>query len=112
MTFRTISLLRATLKKNPDISADFLFADNEFARQALQRKERVSLADAAVNIATPEDLILLKLLSGREQDRLDAAKVLEIQAVRLDKKYLTSWAAKLGIDEITASFGFNHLNTI
>ena len=103
MTLRAISLLRATLRENPDISVDFLFADNEYARQALKRKERVSLKDFSVNITTPEDLILLKLLSGREQDWIDAAKVLEIQAGRLDKKYLTSWATKHGIEKLLTS---------
>jgi len=55
------------------------------------------LSDFAINIATPEDLIILKLLSGREQDRLDAMKILEIQKDKLDKDYLQTWIEKLDV---------------
>jgi predicted nucleotidyltransferase len=93
-----ISFLRATLKSNKDISVDFLFADNDFKHAALKRKEPVQVADFSVNISTPEDLIILKLLSSRPQDRLDAKKVLEIQKEHLDRKYMQKWAERLGID--------------
>jgi len=43
-------------------------------------------------------LIILKLLSSREQDRLDVKKVLEIQKEHLDRKYMQKWAKRLGID--------------
>jgi hypothetical protein len=37
-------------------------------------------------------------LSSREQDRLDAKKVLEIQKEHLDMEYMQKWAERLGID--------------
>ena len=55
------------------------------------------MTDFSVNISTPEDLIILKLVSGREQDRLDAKKILEIQKENLDRDYLQTWSEKLGI---------------
>jgi len=97
MVFGKITFLRATIKSNTDISVDFLFADDEFKNRALQRKESVKVNDFSVNISSPEDLIILKLLSGREQDRLDARKILDIQRENLDWVYLQTWSEKLGI---------------
>jgi len=97
MVFGRISFLRATLRSNADISIDFIFSDDFFKIEALKRKEVVQLSDFVLNIATPEDLIILKLLSGREQDKLDAMKILQIQKNKLDKDYLQTWMEKLAL---------------
>src|SRR3990172_8941984 len=97
MMFEKISLLRSTLKSNLDIFVDFLFADNDFQKEALSRRQAIKVADFTVNIPTPEDLILLKLISGREQDRLDAKKVFEIQKKHLDMEYIKRWSKKLQV---------------
>lgn len=97
MAFEKISLLRATLKSNLDIFVDFLFADNDFQKEALSRRQTVKVADFTVNIPTPEDLILLKLISGREQDRLDAKKVFAMQKKHLDMEYIKKWSEKLHV---------------
>ena len=98
MVFGKITFLRATLKSNTDISVDFLFADDEFKNRALQRKETVKVKDFSVNISSPEDLILLKLLSGREQDMLDAEKIIKIQKENIDMEYIKEWLQRLGIE--------------
>ena len=97
MAFERISLLRATLKSNLDIYVDFLFADDEFKKDALSRRQTVHIADFTVNIPTPEDLILLKLISGREQDVFDAKKVFEMQKEHLDMEYLQRWSERLQV---------------
>jgi len=97
LIFGKISFLRATLKSNADISADFLFADDDFKNEALRRKETLQISDFSVNVSAPEDLIILKLLSGREQDNLDAKKIFEIQKKRLDREYMQKWSKRLGI---------------
>jgi len=98
MVFGKITFLRATIKSNTDISVDFLFADDEFKNRALQRKESVKVNDFSLNISSPEDLIILKLLSGRVQDRLDAEKIIKIQKENLDMEYMKKWLQRLGID--------------
>lgn len=97
MIFGKISFLRATLKSNTDISVDFLFADNNFKKEALKRKQTVNFGNISINIPTPEDLIILKFLSGREQDRLDAKKIIKIQKGNLDMEYLKKWSKEFGI---------------
>jgi predicted nucleotidyltransferase len=98
MMFARISFLRATLKSNKNISVDFLFADDDFKSEALRRKETIQVAGFSVNVTTPEDLVILKLLSGREQDRLDAKKILEIQKGNLDMEHIQNWLRKLSIE--------------
>ncbi|MEW6068014.1 MAG: nucleotidyl transferase AbiEii/AbiGii toxin family protein [Nitrospirota bacterium] len=98
MLFGKITFLRATIKSNTDISVDFLFADDEFKNRALQRKETVKVNDFSVNISSPEDLIILKLLSRREQDRLDAEKIIKIQKENLDMEYMKKWLQQLSIE--------------
>ena len=97
MTFDRISLLRATLKSNLDVFVDFLFANDDFQKEALSRRQAVNITDLAVNIPTPEDLILLKLISGREQDLLDAKKVFSMQRKNLDMVYMQRWSEKLQV---------------
>jgi hypothetical protein len=97
MIFKKVSLLRATLKNNPDISVDLLFADDDFKRQALARSSAIIVSDFSVNIPTPEDIVLLKLLSGRPQDKLDAENILETQKEQLDQDYIRRWSKKLQI---------------
>ena len=97
MVFGKVSFLRAMLRSDIDVSVDFIFVDDEFKYEALKRKETAKLTDFSINIATPEDLIILKLLSNREQDGLDARKILEIQRENLDMEYLQTWSEKLGI---------------
>jgi hypothetical protein len=98
MVFEKITFLRATLKSNTDITVDFLFADDEFKNTALQRKELIQVNDFSLYISSPEDLIILKLLSGREQDRLDAEKILAIRKDNLDQEYIRNWTERLGIE--------------
>lgn len=97
MVFNRVSLLRATLKSNPDIAVDFLFADDEFKKQMVQRSSVISISGFPVRIPTPEDLIILKLLSGRPQDLLDAAQIRENQKSDLNDVYIEEWCGKLGI---------------
>ena len=97
MAFEKITLLRAILKSNTSISVDFLFADDEFKREALRRKDAIQLSGFSLKIPTPEDLILLNVLSNRPQDLLDAEMVYKAQKKNLDTGYLQRWAERLNI---------------
>ncbi|HJT25313.1 MAG TPA: hypothetical protein VJ873_12105, partial [bacterium] len=45
---------------------------------------------------SPEDLILLKLIPGRTKDLADVEAIVARHGGSLDKKYLRSWAEKIG----------------
>ena len=77
------------------------FSQTEFARRC-----NVDLEDLALNMATPEDVILSKLeWSARaESDRQyrDALGVAKTQGGSLDRAYLENWASALGVTHLLA----------
>ncbi len=97
MVFNKVSFLRATLKSNSDVAVDFLLADDTFKKTMLGRSSSVTISGFSVRIPTPEDLIILKLLSNRPQDRLDVEQIRETQKHELDTTYIRSWCDKLGV---------------
>lgn len=55
-----------------------------FAAAAVARAVRAPLRDQEIQLLTPEDVVLFKLLSTREKDLEDAAAILRELAERLD----------------------------
>lgn len=60
---------------------------------------RISLHALSVSvwIATPENLILLKLKAGRPTDFDDVISIIKNPCLQLDLPYLWSWADRLGL---------------
>ncbi len=79
------------------IRVDFFLARGAYQRQALRRAVTLTLGGRNLRVIAPEDLILYKLLADRPIDRLDVRTVVEEQAGRLDRRYLTTWAKRLGL---------------
>lgn len=77
------------------IWVDFIISSTDFENSAFKRKIKVKLLGKNVNIPSAEDLILLKLIPGRERDILDVKSIIERHEGKLDKKYLENWAQKL-----------------
>jgi hypothetical protein len=77
------------------IDIDIFLAESAFQEELLQRRQREQMYDLSVWIVTPEDLILLKLISHRPRDLIDIGDVLFTQG-ELDKAYLRHWAERLG----------------
>ena len=71
---------------------DLIVASTDFEQSAFRRAQRFRLYDVEMNFPTPEDLILLKLVPGRDKDLLDAKTVAIRHRSRLDRAYLEHWA--------------------
>lgn len=82
-----------TFKKVP---IDVIIASTDLERSALGRKISAKLFGKSVNLPSPEDLILLKLIPGRTKDLADVEAIVDRQGPALDKKYLRHWAEKIG----------------
>jgi hypothetical protein len=88
------------------LKIDFiLMTDSEFDRSRRQRGRRLSvLADRTVAFASPEDVIVKKMVyyqeGGSEKHLRDIAGVIRIQASALDTAYIEAWATKLGLTDI------------
>ena len=76
------------------IRMDLIFSTTPYERTAVARAVEVDIGGESVPFASAEDLILLKLFSGRERDIEDARSVVDRQGGRLDWGYLERWAAE------------------
>lgn len=67
---------------------DLITASLPFEDVALQRAHRHKLFGLHLPFPTPEDLLLFKILAGRDKDLLDAEGIVRRHAARLDTEYL------------------------
>lgn len=74
-----------------------IYSEND--QITLERRSKVSLADFAFFVASPEDTIANKLLFGSEQDVKDAEGIYVRQFDNLDMAYLEKRCKKLGVYE-------------
>ena len=75
--------------------ADVILASSEFESSVFKRKKRIKLADKKAYFPSPEDLIILKIVAGREKDMLDAKSILIRHKNKLDRKYMEKWAQRI-----------------
>ena len=101
---RTLSVTHMQLVLDADI---VLNANTEFDRSKMERRrlEAIGLNEAEQFwLASPEDVILAKLLWGRqsqsEKQWRDVLGVLKVQGESLDFAYLTEWATRLDLTEL------------
>lgn len=78
------------------IDVDVFLAESRFQKSLIQRRIRTDVEGIAAYIASPEDLILLKVLAGRPRDLGDVQDILLVQGP-LDQAYLQHWADELGV---------------
>lgn len=88
------------------LKIDFIvLSDSAFdqSRRA-RRRELPVLPDAAAWFASPEDVILKKMVyyqeGGSDKHLRDIAGVLRVQGDHFDREYIEQWAAELGVVEI------------
>jgi predicted nucleotidyltransferase len=105
MSFKKMRLLRMFLqgKEAQLIMLDFILADDEYKRESLERAVPLPWEGQEIKVASPEDVILLKLLSGRGQDRVDVENIVRMRKATLDISYLQRWAESLSLSESLTS---------
>ena len=67
---------------------DIILASLPFEDDARARSRKHRLFGRLVPLPTPEDLILFKVLAGRDKDMVDAVGVARRHLARLDRRYL------------------------
>lgn len=88
------------------LKIDFIvLSDSAFDRSRQQRRRLLPVfRDASACFASPEDVIIKKMLyyqeGGSDKHVRDIAGVLRVQGDRLDRSYIERWAAKLGVLEL------------
>jgi predicted nucleotidyltransferase len=71
---------------------DFVFSDSEYERQALGRVRRIQVGGTTISFTSPEDLVIQKLVAGRERD-LEDVKTILAKNPALDHDYIRRWLA-------------------
>ncbi|PKM99688.1 MAG: hypothetical protein CVU78_05025 [Elusimicrobia bacterium HGW-Elusimicrobia-2] len=79
--------------------ADFIINTIKIGRAALKRAFDVKLFGKNVKFPSPEDLILFKLIAGRELDIIDAKNIYFRHRDKIDEQYLIKSAQQI-CDEI------------
>lgn len=74
---------------------DFVIASTDLETQACERRNAIQLHGVKAFFPTPEDLILLKIIPGRDKDMLDVKNIALRHKGKLDTRYLKTWARKL-----------------
>jgi len=86
----------------PPVDIDLFLVTTDYQRAAFARRRPVEIEDRKLWCMSPEDLVLHKLIAGRDRDKADVSDLL--MAVRpLDLGYLRRWGRVLGVLELLES---------
>jgi hypothetical protein len=80
------------------LGLDILLTDSPFNEDVIRRATIVEVLGTKVAVATPEDLLLMKLEANRAIDLDDAVAIKEAFASSLNLAYLQAQADRLGLD--------------
>jgi hypothetical protein len=78
------------------IRLDFIFSHTPYERHAMERATRLTIGSAEVRFASPEDLIIHKIVAGRPRDMDDVRSVL-LRNPQADAVYIRRWLAELEV---------------
>ncbi|MHB1469276.1 MAG: nucleotidyl transferase AbiEii/AbiGii toxin family protein [Solirubrobacteraceae bacterium] len=80
---------------------DLFFADTEYHEAMGRRVQRKPFLDTEINVLSPEDLLVCKMLFDRPKDWLDVAAITANTDLNLDHRYIES-ALELFVDPTDA----------
>jgi predicted nucleotidyltransferase len=78
------------LDEKTGIRIDLIFSFSEYEKEALKRINRVKISDFYVNYVSLEDLIIQKIISGRERD-IEDIRIVMLKNKKIDEKYILKW---------------------
>ncbi len=90
-----ISGFRFICLERENLYIDIFLAEGEYLLSAVKRRRKVKIGKKYVYLISREDLIILKLISGRRRDLDDVRGLLEHR--RLNYKYLNEWSGRMGV---------------
>ena len=79
------------------VFVDLFIVTSGFHKDILKRIKKINFDGMVVPLVSAEDLILLKLLSGRERDVEDVREIIMENKRELDFGFLKKWAKKLRV---------------
>ena len=95
--WRQADLLRLERDDHPRV--DLLVASTDFERQAIERAVPFQIDELQIRVLLPEDLIVFKLVAGRDRDYGDVAAIINAQGDALDHEYIEQNLSDIGMPE-------------
>jgi Nucleotidyltransferase of unknown function (DUF6036) len=81
------------LEPTSGIRVDFIFSWSPYERQAMEHVRRVPIGLVEVRFASPEDVVVHKVIAGRPRD-LEDARTIVLKTPNLDREYIQDWLAR------------------
>ncbi len=72
------------------VRLDLVFSFSPYERQAMDRVRRINFLGREVRFASPEDLIIHKVVAGRPRD-LEDVRVVQLKNPGIDRAYIEKW---------------------
>lgn len=97
---RSADMTRLRLPDHPRgaVRIDLLLSRHPYFERVLARARAAEVAGVTLRVACAEDVIVLKLLADRAQDRADVEAIVAAQGDRLDRDLLLREAGALELD--------------
>lgn len=78
------------LDERTGLRIDVIFSCSPYEKEALKRVNKIEIDDTEINYASVEDLIIHKIISGRERD-LEDIKSIMLKNKNIDENYILKW---------------------
>jgi hypothetical protein len=91
--------LRRQGRTDEPVVVDLLFATTPFEIEALGRRRPLRVLGIDLPVATPEDLLVFKLIAGRPQDLADASLLLDLHGSDFDLARVRRWCRDFGVED-------------
>jgi len=96
------SYILALEDQTSKIKLDLAVGCSGFEKLVVQRAEDIEVSGSHIRVATPEDLIIMKVMAGRAQDEQDIKGMLVVHSRSIDWRYCIDTSQQLqealGID--------------
>jgi len=85
--------------RNDDpVLVDMLFATTPFEIEALERRTSLRVLGIDLPVATPEDLVIFKVIAGRPRDLEDASALADLHGSAFDWKRIREWCRQFHVE--------------
>ena len=84
------TMVLPVIDEKSGIKIDFIFSFTHYEKQAIKRAKKVKILGYNVNFASLEDLLIHKIISGRERDIEDTINIL-LKNRKFNKPYINKW---------------------
>lgn len=84
------TMVLPAMDEESGMRVDFIFSFSDYEKQALKRVNKINFDGIEICYASVEDLIIHKIISGRERD-LEDAKIIVVKNKKIDEDYILKW---------------------